>query len=304
LKEGLGVALIDTGSHVSLVKESSLTKFSKERYGNARIYGITGNQSNRRGQVTLEIENTLEPLTQVCYVVDNLPRNLDVILGQDWLDNAGHGFQKKIPTIIPPYSAHIVKLKTNERGIRFIEHQILKPGLICASSLVNCENCEFSCLMVNLTDQPIRMTTDPKLEKPPTKMYKHEKKNQISRTKSLQLLNEKLRLVHIADGADNIRKICEDYVDIFKLPSDSLTVTTAAEHTITTPVVPKGKAITLKNYILPESQQQEITRQVTQMLEDHITHSNSGWNFPLPVVPKKIDASGERKWRICVDFRK
>jgi hypothetical protein len=42
LKEGLGVALIDTGSHVSLVKESSLTKFSKEKYGNVRIYGITG----------------------------------------------------------------------------------------------------------------------------------------------------------------------------------------------------------------------------------------------------------------------
>jgi hypothetical protein len=140
LKEGLGVALIDTGSQVSLVKESSLTKFSKERYGNIQISGITGNHVDIKGQVNLKIENTLEPLTQICYVVDNLPRNLDVILGQDWLDNAGYGFQKKIPTIIPSYSEQVVKCKTNERGIRFIEHQILKPGLICASSLVNCEN--------------------------------------------------------------------------------------------------------------------------------------------------------------------
>jgi hypothetical protein len=38
--------------------------------------------------------------------------------------------------------------------------------------------------------------------------------------------------------------------------------------------------------------------------DDVITHSNSGWNFPLLVVPKKIDASGKKKWRICVDFRK
>jgi hypothetical protein len=38
--------------------------------------------------------------------------------------------------------------------------------------------------------------------------------------------------------------------------------------------------------------------------DDIITHSNSGWKFPLLVVPKKIDASGERKWRICVEFRK
>ncbi|PNF41072.1 hypothetical protein B7P43_G06245 [Cryptotermes secundus] len=38
--------------------------------------------------------------------------------------------------------------------------------------------------------------------------------------------------------------------------------------------------------------------------EDIITPSNSGWNFPLLVVPKKMGASGKRKWRICIDFRK
>jgi hypothetical protein len=55
---------------------------------------------------------------------------------------------------------------------------------------------------------------------------------------------------------------------------------------------------------LPEAQQ-EIAKQVTQMLEDDIiTPSKSRWNFPLLVVPKKMDASGKRKWRICVDFRK
>jgi hypothetical protein len=57
-----------------------------------------------------------------------------------------------------------------------------------------------------------------------------------------------LSLYHTVDGADDIRKICEDYVDIFKLPGDSLTVTTAAEHTITTHVIPRGKAITFNNY--------------------------------------------------------
>jgi hypothetical protein len=86
----------------------------------------------------------------------------------------------------------------------------------------------------------------------------------------------------------------------FKLPGDTLTATTAAEHTIPTPTIPKGRAITFKNYRLPEAQQQETKRQVTQMLEDDvITPSSSGWNFPLLVVPKKLDASGKRKWRIC-----
>jgi hypothetical protein len=38
-----------------------------------------------KGKVKIEIENTLEPLSEVCYVVDSFPRNLDIILGQDWL---------------------------------------------------------------------------------------------------------------------------------------------------------------------------------------------------------------------------
>jgi hypothetical protein len=51
-------------------------------------------------------------------------------------------------------------------------------------------------------------------------MHKHESKIQTNKIKKLQLLNENLRLSHIVEGADDIRKICEEYVDIFKLPGD------------------------------------------------------------------------------------
>jgi len=34
-----------------------------------------------------------------------------------------------------------------------------------------------------------------------------------------------------------------------------------------------------------------------------IVPSSSPWNSPI-LVPKKLDASGKKKWRICVDFRK
>jgi hypothetical protein len=277
LKEGLGVALIDTGSQISLIKESSLIKCSKETGENLHITGITGKQMKVKGKMKIRIENALEPVEQACYVVDSLPRKLDIILGQDWLDSAGYGFQRKTPVIIPPYSEQIVKCKTTEKGVRFIEHQITQPGLICASSLVNCENYEFPCLMINLTEEPICMIAEPKLEKPPTMIHKRECGNQINKMKRLQLLNENLRLDHINEGSSEIRNICEEYVDIFKLPGDSLTATTAAEHTIPTPTIPQGRAITLKNYRLPIAQQEEIKRQVTQMLKDEvITHSNSG----------------------------
>lgn len=41
------------------------------------------------------------------------------------------------------------------------------------------------------------------------------------------------------------------------------------------------------------------------MLDDGIIkESNSFWSAPVWVVPKKIDASGKKKWRLVVDFRK
>jgi hypothetical protein len=75
----------------------------------------------------------------------------------------------------------------------------------------------------------------------------------MSNAKRLYPLKEKLRLNHIVEGAEDIRKICEEYADIFKLPGDSLTATTATEHSIPTPSIPKGRAITLRNYRLPET---------------------------------------------------
>lgn len=35
-----------------------------------------------------------------------------------------------------------------------------------------------------------------------------------------------------------------------------------------------------------------------------IRPSDSPWSSPIWIVPKKLDASGKRKWRIVVDYRK
>jgi hypothetical protein len=102
-----------------------------------------------KGLVNLKIENALEPSSQKCYVVDSLNRKLDIILGQDWLVESGYNIQKKVLVIIPPYSEQVIRFRTNEKGVCFIEHQLLQPSLIAASSLVNCESNEFPCLVVN-----------------------------------------------------------------------------------------------------------------------------------------------------------
>ena len=65
------------------------------------------------------------------------------------------------------------------------------------------------------------------------------------------------------------------------------------------------RAITLKNYRLPEAHKGEVAQQISKMIEDDIiVPCKSEWNFPIIMVPKKIDVSGKRKWRLCIDFRR
>ncbi len=47
-----------------------------------------------------------------------------------------------------------------------------------------------------------------------------------------------------------------------------------------------------------------INKEVQKLLNQGIiTHSESPYCSPVWIVPKKTDASGERKWRLVIDFR-
>jgi hypothetical protein len=100
-----------------------------------------------------------------------------------------------------------------------------------------------------------------------------------------KILQAQLRLAHIKEGEEQIRQIYAEYVDVFKLPGDKLTSTSAIKHYLPTPSIPANRAITLRNYRLPEHYRYEVETQIQTMLEDKIIQpSNSPWNFPILVV--------------------
>jgi hypothetical protein len=99
-----------------------------------------------------------------------------------------------------------------------------------------------------------------------------------------------------------LREICFEYQDVFHLPGDRLSCTNAARQTIH--LEPGTTPINTRLYWLPESQKEEIDRQVRQLLEDGvITQSESPWNSPLLIVRKQPGPDGKPKWRMVVDFR-
>jgi hypothetical protein len=76
------------------------------------------------------------------------------------------------------------------------------------------------------------------------------------------MLQSQLRLAHIKEGEEEIRQICAEYMDVFKLPGDRLTATSAITHYIPTPSTPANGALTLRNYRIPEHYQKEVENQI------------------------------------------
>jgi len=111
---------------------------------------------------------------------------------------------------------------------------------------------------------------------------------------------EKLRLEYLnKEETRCIEKTCFDYQDVFYLPGDKISCTNAVKHAIN--LVRGMGPINGRPYRLPESQNQEVDRQVTKRLQEK---SDSSWNSSILVVPKKTGKDGKQQWRLVVDFRR
>jgi len=115
-------------------------------------------------------------------------------------------------------------------------------------------------------------------------------------------LEEALRMDHLnSEERESIVVICQDHSDIFFLEGDRVLTTTAVTHGIKSSEA--LAPIHVKPYRLPHRHIQEIMDQMEAFERDGvITASESPWNAPLLVVPKKLDVNGQVKYRVCLDF--
>lgn len=113
----------------------------------------------------------------------------------------------------------------------------------------------------------------------------------------------RLRTDHMnAEEKANIEALCSRYADVFYLEGEPLSFTNKIKHCIKTT---DDTPIYTKSYRYPYVHRQEVRDQIAKMLDQGIIRpSTSAWSSPIWVVPKKVDASGKKKWRIVVDFRK
>lgn len=117
-----------------------------------------------------------------------------------------------------------------------------------------------------------------------------------------ELLRQNLRLDHLdPETREIIWNIQNDFIDIFSLPGDPLPATNLTTHKI---ITSDETPVQVKQYRHPPGHQDIIAAQTKDMLQnDIIEESGSPYNSPIWVVPKKNDASGQKKWRIVTNFR-
>lgn len=101
----------------------------------------------------------------------------------------------------------------------------------------------------------------------------------------------------------SIQDICSKFPDIFFIEGDKLGTTSLYEQTIE--LKPHSTPVYVKPYRLPHAQKEEIDRQIQGMLKEGIIEeARSAWSSPLLLVPKKLDNTGVKKWRVVIDYRK
>ncbi|KAL4100697.1 hypothetical protein QTP88_020731 [Uroleucon formosanum] len=293
--------LLDSGSELNLIKISSLADqtivYEDVIY---HLKGINDQIVHTLGQTQLELyieDKIIVAMFQVIHSAFPIPN--DGILGRPFMVENKVILNYQTNEVIIPDGAEIVlqprteTLVGIEAGNRaedeiiIIECQEITKSVMCSNAVTK------ELVHEQFREALIHSVQVTELQKEP-----HASSSRLKR------LEESLRTNHLnSEEKESLVAICQDYSDIFFLEGDRVSATTAVTHRIKTSEA--VSPIHVKPYRLPQRHRQEITDQMEALeREGVITASESPWNAPLLVVPKKPDVNGQVKYRVCVDFRR
>lgn len=87
---------------------------------------------------------------------------------------------------------------------------------------------------------------------------------------------------------NSITNLLREFSDIFYLKEDKLSHTNVITHKID--LIENAKPLNTKPYRIPMSQREQIDKEIQNLVNQGIiSPTNSAWNAPLLIVPKKSD---------------
>lgn len=221
-----------------------------------------------------------------------------------------HEYQEKDYYItIPPRMEVITNVRIKEKGKRVCLATQIQEGILTSNTIVKSDNGYAKIGIINSTEKMVVLSNFTPKTIPFTnfEIIQQENKFRTSidiRQARYSKLIEILKFESTNDKEkDAIKEMCWKYNDIFHLPDDKLTHTNVTEFKL--PLLDNSKIVNRKQYRIPEKHRLELKNQIQKLQEeDIIENSISPFNSPVILVPKKgLDADGNKKFRMCVDYR-
>lgn len=125
----------------------------------------------------------------------------------------------------------------------------------------------------------------------------------LKQHKSETINNLNLRTSHLSEPQiKKLHAIIQKCPNLFSDPDEKLTYTSTVKGEIRTTT---DTPVYSKTYPYPMALKEVVETQVKELLEQGIIRpSRSPYNSPVWIVPKKMDASGQKKFRMVIDYRK
>lgn len=319
--------LCDTQADISIIKESSVqNNLDIDTTDIIRIRGVTNDIIRSIGTVNLKIyfnENVIEQIFHVVPDDFNIPA--DGILGKDFNRN----FRCKIDyddmsltirtnelNIVVPIQSEPKENKValpawcrtfrifsikNFSGTCLIPAQEIAPGVFVPNAIAHSEKIRVPVLNTNEHMTVVENQLENGTDINNYEIYTmSNEKGSGNCEKRLKKLKEYFKKKTPKQFLGKILNLCSRYTDVFALPEDKMTVNNFYKQKLR---LKNETAVYAKNYRLPKTQKDEIDKQVKKLLDNELIEpSVSSFNSPLIVVPKK-SSNGEKKWRMCVDYR-
>ena len=330
--------LIDTGADISLIKAEKLIESTGvDPTKGVKVKCVDGSPIETHGIVEAQVKLRGSSIPHEFHLVtEQVEIPCDGILGRDFLQNArakicyesrtvvlrgeSHSMVGEITPLgikhtldetrrritLPPRAESVVRIPVapESPSVGVISKCEIQEGVFMAATLTKVVDgyALTSILNVNETETEI-----------PETMVRLDEVDLANESKCVpefepqdreRTIMRQIRLEHLnSEEKKMLMETCLDHQDVFYLPGDKLSSTGAVRHSIN--LEPGTEPINTRPYRLPEAQKTEVENQVNKLLQEGIIEeSTSPWSSPVLIVPKKMDASGQQKFRLVVDYRK
>lgn len=304
--------LIDSGSNKNLLSKAFIR--DTDELKPIFISSILG--SSKQTGCTKRLNILHKDLPTQRYFVTKVTKSFDALIGSEYLAECNavldyenmtlrlgnRTFQLKKHLIEKKMHLNILRVKTNADGnwvlakpYKISEDISIQPGLYKSSKgestvMVSSDRNQSDMGALSIEIQVNNFCTIDPLPLNPEKLSEED-------------LDKLIRTNHLSGyEKEAVIKTLLSKQGIFLKKGEKLSASKCFKHKINTT---DNDPIYTKSYRYPEAYKKDVHEQIKEMLDNGIIkHSKSPYSAPIWVVPKKMDASGKRKVRVVIDYRK